>query len=163
MKFHEHGAGQTCFCNVLLCAAARNGRLTYPWQQGVRLTCGVVPAQALSARFGSLEPLTQARVLLAGCFMRPDRLDACREGLRGFAHAARVSDDEWVRPLHTFRSCPGHAQCEASPMQGGGERCVSAVHTSLAYVCGAHSRVGCFAHRCKSSDEPAATTAELWT
>lgn len=52
--------------------------------------------QALTARFGSLEPLAQARVLLSGCFMRPDRLESCREGLKGLAQAARLDDDEWV-------------------------------------------------------------------
>mmetsp|Transcript_15856 Transcript_15856/g.47713 ORF Transcript_15856/g.47713 Transcript_15856/m.47713 type:complete len:578 (+) Transcript_15856:403-2136(+) len=75
-------------------------RLAQEWS-GPRAAGQLTPEalEALTARFGSLEPLAQARVLLSGCFMRPDRLESCREGLKGLAQAARLDDDEWVQVI----------------------------------------------------------------
>lgn len=41
--------------------------------------------QALAKRFEGLEPLAKARTMLAGTFMRPEALAACRDELRSLA------------------------------------------------------------------------------
>lgn len=53
--------------------------------------------QALAGRFEGLEPLVKARTLLAGTFLRPEALAACREHLLSLAAQAQTDDDEWVR------------------------------------------------------------------
>lgn len=69
-----------------------------------------MPTQALAGRFEGLEPLAKARALLAGAFLRPEALAACREQLAALAATAAADDDEWVRLLSS--DCTG--MCRAS-------------------------------------------------
>lgn len=60
--------------------------------------------QALAKRFEGLEPLAKARALLAGTFMRPEALAACRQELRSLAEQVQKRPHLCGTSSHAMRA-----------------------------------------------------------